>query len=68
MRLWLRQPLTPKQAHVVLTRSKEPLEFLSGREMGIRLKAGKGDDAEAFLGRARKLLQHLVEAGTVAAK
>ncbi|MEO6461531.1 MAG: transcription-repair coupling factor, partial [Candidatus Eisenbacteria bacterium] len=65
--LWLRQPLTPKQAHTVLTKSKEPLEFLSGREMGLRLRAG-GGDSETFLGRARKLLQHLVEAGTVAAK
>jgi transcription-repair coupling factor (superfamily II helicase) len=64
---WLRQPLTPKQAHVLLTKAKEPLEFLSGREMGVRLRAG-GGDAEAFLRRARNLLQHLVEAGTVAAK
>jgi hypothetical protein len=35
--------------------------------MGVRLRAG-GGDSEAFLARARKLLQHLVEAGTVAAK
>jgi transcription-repair coupling factor (superfamily II helicase) len=68
LELWLRQPLTPKQAHTLLTKAKgEALEFLSGREMGLRLKA-QGGDPEAFLARARKLLQHLVEAGTVAAK
>ena len=67
LEVWLRQPLSPKQAHTLLTKSKEPLEFLSGREMGVRLRSG-GGDAEAFLARARKLLQHLVEAGTVAAK
>jgi transcription-repair coupling factor (superfamily II helicase) len=67
LEIWLRQPLSPKQAHTLLTKSKEPIEFLSGREMGVRLRSG-GGDAEAFLARARKLLQHLVEAGTVAAK
>ncbi len=70
LEVWLYRPLTPKQAHLVLTKSGEPLEFLSGREMGVRLRGSGKDvkDPEAFLGRARKLLQHLVEAGSFATK
>ena len=41
--VWLRTPLTPKQAHTVLTRTKEDLEFLSGKEMGVRLKRAGGE-------------------------
>ena len=65
--VWLRQPLTPKQAHTILTRTKEDLEFLSGKEMGVRLKRAQGDP-EAFLGRATKLLQALGETVSFAAK
>ncbi len=65
--VWLRQPLTPKDAHRILTVTKENLEFLSGREMGLRLKRD-GGDTEAFLGRATKLLQALVEPASVRAK
>jgi transcription-repair coupling factor (superfamily II helicase) len=65
--VWLRQPLTPRQAHTVLTRTKEDLEFLSGKEMGVRLKRAQGDP-EAFLERATKLLQALGESVTLAAK
>jgi len=63
----LRQPLTPREAHRLLTVTKENLEFLSGREMGLRLKR-EGEDAEAFLARATKLLQALIEPATVRAK
>jgi transcription-repair coupling factor (superfamily II helicase) len=65
--VWLRQPLTPKQAHGILTRTKEDLEFLSGKEMGVRLKR-QGGEPEAFLTRATKLLQALGEPVTLAAK
>ncbi len=65
--VWLRTPLTPKAAHGILTRTKEDLEFLSGKEMGVRLKRG-GGEPEAFLGRATKLLQALGETATLAAK
>ncbi len=65
--IWLRQPLTPKQAHTLLTRTKEELEFLSGKEMGVRLKRGDGEP-EAFLARATKLLQALGEPVTLAPK
>ena len=52
LEVWLYRPLTPKQAHVLLTKSGEPLEFLSGKEMGLRLRAAGKDakDPEAFLG------------------
>ncbi|MGH7724871.1 MAG: transcription-repair coupling factor [Candidatus Eiseniibacteriota bacterium] len=62
--MWLFKPLTPRQAHTLLTKSGEKLEFLSGREMGVRLK-DTADDSEAFLERSRKLLQALVESATV---
>jgi hypothetical protein len=65
--VWLRQPLTPKDAHRILTRTKEDLEFLSGKEMGVRLKRA-GGEPEAFLARATKLLQALGEPVTLAAK
>ncbi len=63
LEVWLYRPLTPKQAHVLLTKSGEPLEFLSGKEMGVRLRpAGKdAKNPEAFLGRARQLLGRLAE-------
>jgi transcription-repair coupling factor (superfamily II helicase) len=61
---WLYEPLLPKQAHTLLTKSGESLEFLSGKAMGVRLLA-RGGDAEALLGRARKVLQALVESATV---
>jgi transcription-repair coupling factor (superfamily II helicase) len=63
----LRQPLTPRDAHRLLTVTKENIEFISGREMGLRLKR-EGGDPEAFLARATKLLQALVEPATVRAK
>ena len=65
--VWLRQPLTPREAHRLLTGTKEDLEFLSGREMGLRLKRDRAEP-EAFLVRATKLLQALIEPATVRAK
>jgi len=50
-----------------LTRTKEDLEFLSGKEMGVRLKRAQGDP-EAFLGRATRLLQALGETVSLATK
>ena len=65
--VWLRQPLTPQDAHRILTRTREDLEFLSGKEMGVRLKRD-GGDPEAFLERATKLLQALIEPANLASK
>jgi transcription-repair coupling factor (superfamily II helicase) len=54
--------LRPRTHTRLLTRTKEDLEFLSGKEMGLRLKRD-GGAAEAFLTRATKLLQALLEPG-----
>jgi transcription-repair coupling factor (superfamily II helicase) len=64
LELFLDQPLTPQDIHGVLTSTHLPLEFLSGREMGMRLFTR----GETVLAEARILLEALVACGSVRPK
>jgi transcription-repair coupling factor (superfamily II helicase) len=64
LELFLDQPLTPQEIHGVLTSTRMPLELLSGREMGMRLRSGR----ETMLTEARILLEALVACGSVRPK
>ncbi|HEV8481681.1 MAG TPA: transcription-repair coupling factor [Candidatus Eisenbacteria bacterium] len=64
LELFLDQPLTPEQIHAVLTGTHLALEFLSGREMGMRLKTRPN----TMLTEARILLEALVACGSVRPK
>jgi len=62
--LFLDVPLTPKEIHEVLTSTKLPLELLSGREMGARLRTNK----DTVLTEARILLEALAACASVRPK
>jgi transcription-repair coupling factor (superfamily II helicase) len=64
LELFLDQPLTPEEIHSLLTSAPLPLEFLSGREMGVRLKTR----SETVVGEGRILLEALVACGSVRPK
>jgi transcription-repair coupling factor (superfamily II helicase) len=64
LELFLDQPLTPEEIHSLLTSAPLPLEFLSGREMGMRLKTR----SETVVGEGRILLEALVACGSVRPK
>ncbi|HKA24505.1 MAG TPA: transcription-repair coupling factor [Candidatus Eisenbacteria bacterium] len=64
LELFLDQPLKPEEIHAVLTSTHLPLEFLSGREMGMRLKTSK----DTVVTEARILLEALVACGSVRPK
>ena len=50
---WLRRPLEPKQIHQLAGAVPDGLEFLSGKDMGLRLRGHAGD----LIGQARGLLE-----------
>ena len=64
LELFLDQPLKPEEIHAVLTSTHLPLEFLSGREMGMRLKTSR----DTIVTEARILLEALVACGSVRPK
>jgi transcription-repair coupling factor (superfamily II helicase) len=63
LELFLDQPLSPRELESLLTSVELPLEFLSGRELGIRLRTAP----EALVPAARRLLEGLVACATVRA-
>jgi transcription-repair coupling factor (superfamily II helicase) len=62
--LYVDPPLSPQEVHAVLTATGLPLEFLSGREMGARLRTSPG----TVLGEARSLLEALAACVSVRSK
>ena len=64
LELYVDPPLTPQEVHAVLTTTGLPLEFLSGREMGARLRTS----AETVLAEARSLLEALAACVSVRPK
>jgi len=55
LELYLEAPLSPREVKALLDRVDLPVEFLSGREMGLRLRAG----AETLVAAAGALLEGL---------
>ncbi|HKA24737.1 MAG TPA: TRCF domain-containing protein, partial [Candidatus Eisenbacteria bacterium] len=64
LELFVDPPLTPEQIHAVLVSTRMPLELLSGREMGMRLRTSR----DTVVTEARILLEALVACGSVRSK
>jgi transcription-repair coupling factor (superfamily II helicase) len=61
---WLHRPLTPQQIAMVVNEAPEGLEFLSGKDMGLRLRAASTELVDA----ARILLEALAACASVRPK